>query len=220
GVVEVREVDADFVVKQLITLLDDVRVDAVKVGMLANAPIIGAVADVLERYDTGYVVLDPVMVAKSGDRLLAAAAVAALRERLMPRADLVTPNLSEAADLLGEHEAADEATMVEQAHRLLKRGARRVLLKGGHMAGSRSRDLLVDENAERWFDAPRIDTPNTHGTGCTLSSAIATLRPQRESWSDAVTDAKSYLTEALRTSDRLTVGHGHGPVHHLHRWMT
>ena len=220
GVVEVREVDAEFVGTQLTTLLDDVEIAAVKIGMLANASIIETVAAVLDRYDTGYVVLDPVMVAKSGDRLLAEEAVAALRTKLLPLADLITPNVSEAADLLGEDEATNETAMHGQARRLARLGATRVLIKGGHMAGARSRDLLVDsgDGSERWFDAPRIATVNTHGTGCTLSSAIATLRPQRPDWATTVEDAKAYLTGALRAADELNVGHGHGPVHHFYRW--
>lgn len=218
GVTAIHEVPAGFVTAQLDTLLDDVRVDAVKIGMLGSAAVVEAVTSALERHDAGYVVLDPVMVAKSGDRLLAADAVSALRERLLPRVDLITPNLPEAADLLDADEAGDEQTMLTHAQRLLELGAARLLLKGGHLPGSASDDLLVAPEGTQWFRGSRIPTRNTHGTGCTLSSAIAALRPQRATWIEAVRDAKSYLTGALKAADQLAVGHGHGPVHHFYRW--
>ncbi|GLU47802.1 bifunctional hydroxymethylpyrimidine kinase/phosphomethylpyrimidine kinase [Nocardiopsis ansamitocini] len=219
GVTEVHDVPARFVTSQLDTLLRDVRVDAVKIGMLSNAEVIGAVADAIDAYRLPNVVLDPVMVAKSGDRLLAEEAVGALRSQLLPRADLITPNLPESADLLGCTEAVDLAEMAEQAHRLVELGPARVLLKGGHLRGATSTDLLLAPDAPpETLTAPRVDTTNTHGTGCTLSSAIAALRPQRPDWSSAVRDAKSYLTEALRHADELDVGHGKGPVHHFYAW--
>lgn len=218
GVAEVHELPPEFVTSQLVTLLDDVRVDAVKIGMLANAGVIRAVVDVLDRYAPPNVVLDPVMVAKSGDRLLAAEAVAALRDELLPRVDLVTPNLPEAADLLGEPELDRAAGMAEQAERLAQLGAKQVLLKGGHLAGDSSVDLLRVGGAGEFLPGERVVTTNDHGTGCTLSAAIAALRPQRAGWPEAVREAKDYLAGALRASDRLDVGRGRGPVHHFHRW--
>ncbi|WP_067962931.1 bifunctional hydroxymethylpyrimidine kinase/phosphomethylpyrimidine kinase [Nocardiopsis trehalosi] len=219
GVTGVLEVPADFVAHQLDTLLADARVDAVKIGMLATADVVAAVVKALDTYRPPHVVLDPVMVAKSGDRLLAAEAVEAVRAELLPRADLVTPNLPEAADLLGTAEADGLDAMRRQADRLLELGARRVLLKGGHLGGPRSTDLLVgrDGTAEL-FSAERVATRNTHGTGCTLSSAIAALRPRRDGFPAAVRDAKAYLTEALRHADLLDAGTGKGPVHHFHAW--
>ena len=220
GVDAVHQPPADFVTAQLDSLFADVRVDAVKIGMLGSAEVVGAVVAALDRHHPPYVVLDPVMVAKSGDRLLPADAVAVLRDELLPRADLVTPNLPEAADLLSEDEvtdpASDEAVMADHVARLVKLGARRVLLKGGHLYGAASVDLLYEEGEIRRFTGPRIPTRNTHGTGCTLSSAIAALRPQRPGWASAITDAKRYLTGALRAADRLDVGRGHGPVNHFH----
>ncbi|GAA3735962.1 hydroxymethylpyrimidine/phosphomethylpyrimidine kinase [Spinactinospora alkalitolerans] len=219
GVREVHEVPPEFITSQLDTLLNDVRVDAVKIGMLGNTGVIDAVVRAIDDHRLPNVVLDPVMVAKSGDRLLAADAIEAVRSQLLPRADLVTPNLPEAAELLGEEEVHDLASMGEQATRLLTLGARQVLLKGGHLSGQSSTDLLVAaEAAPETFSAERIPTKNTHGTGCTLSSAIAALRPQRRAWFEAVRDAKNYLTEALRHADDLEVGHGKGPVHHFHAW--
>ncbi|MGI5120823.1 bifunctional hydroxymethylpyrimidine kinase/phosphomethylpyrimidine kinase [Marinactinospora thermotolerans] len=219
GVTEVLDVPPEFVTSQLDTLLGDVRVDAVKIGMLSTTGVIEAVAGAIDRHGLTRIVLDPVMVAKSGDRLLAADAIEAVRSELLPRADLITPNLPEAADLLGEPEAVDLDGMRAQAERLVKLGARRVLLKGGHLDGENSTDLLVGPEGEaETFTAARVATDNTHGTGCTLSSAIAALRPQRATWSQAVGDAKRYLTEALRRADELEVGHGKGPVHHFHAW--
>lgn len=218
GVVAVHEVPPDFVTAQLTTLLDDVRVDAVKIGMLGNAEVIDAVVSVLDRYHPPYVVLDPVMVAKSGDRLLASEAVSALREQLLPRVDLITPNLPEAADLLGETELTGTEGMRAQAEQLSALGAKQVLLKGGHLAGESSVDLLWHEGEVNFLHNERIMTSNDHGTGCTLSAAIAALRPQRPDWYSAVRDAKDYLTGALRESGKLDVGRGHGPVHHFHRW--
>lgn len=217
GVAAVHAVPPEFVAQQLSVLFDDVRIDAVKIGMLGDAPVVRAVAQVLRQHTPPYVVLDPVMVAKSGDRLLAPDAVDALRDELLPLADLLTPNLPEAADLLGQAQARDEAGMQDQLARLagLTRG---VLLKGGHLPGGldRSPDLLRVDGETVRLDAARIATGNTHGTGCTLSSACAALRPQRADWTSAVTDAKDYLTGALAGADQLDVGSGHGPTHHFH----
>lgn len=218
GVAEVHEVPPEFVTTQLTTLLDDVRVDAVKIGMLANAEMVRAVVSVLDRYAPRHVVLDPVMVSKSGHRLLAAEAVAALRDELLPRIDLVTPNLPEAADLLGEPEIRATEDMVGQAERLAGLGSKHVLLKGGHLNGTDSVDVLHGDSAPEFLREERITTTNDHGTGCTLAASIAALRPQRSDWLTAVRDAKQYLTDALRAAERLDVGHGHGPVHHFHRW--
>jgi hydroxymethylpyrimidine/phosphomethylpyrimidine kinase len=218
GVSGVHEVPPEFVTAQLVALLDDVRVDAVKIGMLANAEVIRAVIGVLDRYAPRHVVLDPVMVAKSGDRLLAPEAVGVLREELLPRVDLITPNLPEAADLLGEPEITDPEDMPAQAEGLAGLGAKQVLLKGGHLDGQSSVDLLYGDGVAEFLSSERVVTTNDHGTGCTLSAAIAALRPQRADWLEAVRGAKEYLTEALRAAERLDVGHGHGPVHHFHRW--
>lgn len=219
GVTGVHVVPTEFVIQQLETLVADVRLDAIKIGMLANADIIAAVADFLTRRrgQVDCVVLDPVMVATSGDRLLAPDAVEAIR-RLMPLAGLITPNLEEAADLLRTDPATDAPGMLEQARQLVARGARRVLVKGGHLRESSAAvDVFVSPEIEEVLTAGWVRTSNTHGTGCTLSSAIAALRTQRESWLEAVTGAKQWLTGAIAAADVLDVGHGHGPVHHFHR---
>ena len=215
GVSAVHQLSGEFVERQLRTLIDDVRIDAVKIGMLGTADVVRSVATALKESDLPLVVLDPVMVAKSGDRLLAADAVLALREDLLPHCDLVTPNLPEAADLLGEAEAVDEDTMRTQLARLAEL-APGFLLKGGHLSGDSSVDLLSVDGKITRLTAPRIATKNTHGTGCTLSAAIAALRPQHADWLTAVHLAKTYLTAAISTSDQLDVGSGHGPVQHFH----
>ena len=217
GVAAVHQLSGEDVRRQLDVLLDDVEVDAVKIGMLGTAEVTRAVAGVLRERAPAYVVLDPVMVATSGDRLLAADAVAALREELLPLCHLVTPNLPEAADLLEEPEVHDEAEMAAQLERLGALGPG-VLLKGGHLDGDQSVDLLLVDGARHRLTAERVATRNTHGTGCTLSSAVAALRPRAASWEEAVRGAKDYLTAALRAADGLEVGHGHGPVHHFHAW--
>lgn len=219
GVQGVLEVPADFVAAQVASVLDDLAVRAVKIGMLPSPETIAAVAEALRVGAPGVpIVLDPVMIATSGDRLVGDAAVAALRERLIPVADLVTPNLPEAAALLGEDEVGDEAGMVAQGRRLLALGARAVLVKGGHGGGAESIDWLVRPDGERRLAAPRIATANTHGTGCTLAAAVAAGLARGLAMEAAVAAAKAYLTDALAAADRLRIGGGHGPVHHFHRW--
>jgi hydroxymethylpyrimidine/phosphomethylpyrimidine kinase len=218
GVTGVHVVPTEFVTQQLETLVADVRLDAIKIGMLANAGIIGAVGDFLLRHPHEHVVLDPVIVATSGDRLLDDDAIQAMRD-LLPLASLITPNLAEAAALLDTPPARSLADMRLHARALQEIGADRVLIKGGHLdEGPESADLLLDVDGETLLRAPRIDTVNTHGTGCTLSSALAALRPQRDSWLEAALDAKSWLTSALSAADELDIGHGHGPVHHFHEF--
>jgi hydroxymethylpyrimidine/phosphomethylpyrimidine kinase len=222
GVTGVHVVPTEFVIQQLETLVADVRLDAIKIGMLANADIVAAVADFLLRRcsHVDYVVLDPVMVATSGDRLLDDDAVQAMRD-LMPLASLITPNVAEAAALLDTKPARTLPDMRLQAMALQELGAPRVLVKGGHRDdGPEAVDLLLDVDGEALLRAPRVNTVNTHGTGCTLSSALAALRPQRDTWLKAALDAKSYLTAALVAADGLEIGHGpggHGPVHHFHQ---
>jgi hydroxymethylpyrimidine/phosphomethylpyrimidine kinase len=218
GVTGVHLVPAAFVSEQLRTLVADVRLDAIKIGMLGTAELADAVGDFLHRNPHPVVVLDPVMLSTSGDRLLSDDAVDALR-RLLPLASLITPNLPEAADLLGTDVATDVETMREQARALVDAGAHRVLLKGGHLAwGKDSVDVFVGPEGVHELAAARVATKNTHGTGCTLSSAIAALRPARPSWLHAVREAKDWLTQAIAAADTLHVGHGSGPVHHFHRW--
>lgn len=219
GVTGIHVVPSAFITEQLETLVADVTIDAVKIGMLANAEVVNTVADFLERHRPPCVVLDPVMVATSGDRLLDVDAVRDLRDRLLPLADLVTPNLPEAAALLDTEPAGSDEEAARQANALRRLGVSRVLLKGGHRADSaESADLYVEAEASRWLRAPRVHTTHTHGTGCTLSSAVAALRPRRPDWPSAIEDAKRYVTQALLAADTVKVGSGHGPLHHFHAW--
>jgi hydroxymethylpyrimidine kinase/phosphomethylpyrimidine kinase/thiamine-phosphate diphosphorylase len=214
GVRAVQTVDPDFVARQIDAVFDDVRVDAVKIGMVGTAETAAAVADRLRHHGARHIVLDPVTVAKSGDRLVSDEAVVALREKLVPLAEVITPNLPEGAVLAGRTAiAADE--MEEAARALHKLGPAAVLLKGGHLDGPESTDILFDGTGIVRLNAPRLATQNTHGTGCTLSSAIAALLP-RHPLEEAVRKAKAYLTDAIAASDRLAVGSGRGPVHHFH----
>ncbi len=216
GVTGVHLVPAAFVAQQIDTLFADVRIDAAKVGMLATAELVAAVAAGLRRHGLRRLVVDPVMVSKSGHHLLQPDAVDALRRELIPLAEVVTPNLPEAGVLLDCPEPRSLEEMRRAARALHALGPRYVLLKGGHLDGAESIDLLDDGVTQIELHSPRIATRNTHGTGCTLSAAITALLPQRASTADAVRDAKAYLTAAIAAADQLAIGHGHGPVHHFH----
>ena len=218
GVAAIHDVPADFVAAQIDAVFSDLAVGAVKIGMLSQVATIEAVAAGLDRYRQSNVVLDPVMVASSGDRLLAPAAIEWLRQLLIPRARLVTPNLPEVAALLDTAMATNESTMREQAEKLLALGAKAVLIKGGHDSGPEAVDLLVEPHGVERFAARRIATKNTHGTGCTLSSAIAAGLAKGLPLADAVRAGKDYVTAAIAAADRLSIGSGRGPVHHFHRW--
>jgi hydroxymethylpyrimidine/phosphomethylpyrimidine kinase len=212
GVTDWLALPPRLVASQIEAVATDMPVAASKTGMLASAEIIGAVADAAARLRLGPLVVDPVMVAKSGDRLLDAAAERAYVERLFPRAALVTPNLFEAEALLGRP-VRDLAAMRDAARALAALGARAVLVKGGALAGE-AVDVFFDGERLVEIPGPRVDTRNVHGTGCTLSAAICARLAQGEPLLDAVRGAKAYLVEALRRS--YTVGHGRGPVDHLH----
>jgi hydroxymethylpyrimidine/phosphomethylpyrimidine kinase len=218
GVAAIHAVPADFVTAEIDAVFSDLKVDAVKIGMLGAPDLIAAVAAGLQRWRQYRIVLDPVMVAASGDPLVPDEAVAAIRDLLIPRAMIVTPNLPEAARLLGEPVAADRAEMEGQAKRLLALGPHAVVIKGGHAGGEESADFLLTAVSKRWLVAPRFATRNTHGTGCTLSSAIAAGLAQGRHLEAAVIAAKDYLTGALSAADALRVGKGRGPVHHFYKW--
>ncbi|MEC7259440.1 MAG: bifunctional hydroxymethylpyrimidine kinase/phosphomethylpyrimidine kinase [Pseudomonadota bacterium] len=217
GVRQFVAMDPGFVAAQIDAVLEDVRIDAVKIGMIANAGIARVVADRLRAHDVRTIVLDPVMVAKSGHALLAPEAVEALRDELLPLATVVTPNLPEAAVLLDRPDSWDAGTMQAALPDLLALGCDWVLLKGGHLGHSaQSTDLLAGRDGRIvTLSAPRVATTNTHGTGGTLSSAIAALLPGMDV-PGAVAVAKRYLNGALAAADTLDVGGGHGPVHHFH----
>jgi hydroxymethylpyrimidine/phosphomethylpyrimidine kinase len=218
GVSGIHVVPAGFVTAQIDAVFSDFHVDAVKIGMAAELATIEAIAEGLTRWSPKHLVLDPVMVATSGDRLLAAEAVDALRTRLMPRASLVTPNLPEAAALLDEDVAVSESAIESQGKRLLALGCRAVLIKGGHGEGAESIDYLVNSGGTIALAAPRVATKNTHGTGCSLSSAIAAGLAKGEDMETALRNAKAWVSAAIAAADRFTVGHGHGPIHHFHKF--
>ncbi|MCF6507876.1 bifunctional hydroxymethylpyrimidine kinase/phosphomethylpyrimidine kinase [Blastococcus sp. MG754426] len=218
GVDGVHPVPAEFVTRQLHTLLDDVEVHATKLGMLGSADVVRAVAAVLAERLPGPVVCDPVMVATSGHRLIDDDAVAAVRTELLPLADLITPNVPEAAALLDTEPARDVDELHEQARALLALGPRAVLIKGGHLGGPESVDVLASAAGTTETRRPRIDTTATHGTGCTLSSALAALAARAgepPDWVVLVEPARDYLQRALAGGAALRIGAGHGPVHHF-----
>jgi hydroxymethylpyrimidine/phosphomethylpyrimidine kinase len=216
GVSGIHVVPADFVTAQIDAVFGDLKVDAVKIGMVAELATIHAIAAGLTRWSPKHVVLDPVMVATSGDRLLTTEGVDALRTRLIPRASLVTPNLPEAAALLDEPVALSASAIESQGKRLLALGCRAVLIKGGHGQGAESIDYLIDGKSTVALAAPRIATKNTHGTGCSLSSAIAAGLASGDDMETAVRNAKAWVHAAIAAADRLGVGRGNGPIHHFH----
>ncbi len=215
GVAGVHVPPADFVAAQIDAVFADISVAAVKIGMLANGAVVEAVADRLRAHGPPFIVLDPVLVATSGDSLGAPDVVDAMLRRLVPLAGLVTPNAPEAARLTGLPRPRDAEGLGALARALHASGARAVLVKGGHLEGDTSQDALFADGKLRVYSAPRVATRNTHGTGCTLSSAIAAYVAQGLALEDAVGAAKDYLTGALRESAALKVGGGHGPVNHF-----
>jgi len=216
GVSAIHDVPADFVTEQIDAVFSDLDVNAVKIGMLSRIATIEVVAKGLDRYRARNIVLDPVMVATSGDRLLAPDAIEVVRTLLVPRALVVTPNLPEAAALLGCASADSEREMKEQARAILDLGAKSVLIKGGHGGGPESIDILVDATSVTRLVDVRVATRSTHGSGCTLSSAIAAGLARGLDLRDAVKNAKKYVTAAIASADGLRIGHGHGPLHHFH----
>jgi hydroxymethylpyrimidine/phosphomethylpyrimidine kinase len=218
GVTGIHLVPAEFLRAQIDAVFSDLDVGAVKIGMVAQLASIDAIVEALKHWSPGHVVLDPVMVASSGDRLLAADAVDALRKKLIPLATIITPNLPEAAALLDQPVAADAAAIERQGEMLLALGCPAVLIKGGHGGGSESIDYLVRAGGTIALPAPRVATQNTHGTGCSLSSAITAGLAKGAELETAVRNAKTFVGAAIAAADRFTVGHGHGPIHHFHRF--
>ena len=219
GVTGIHDVPPDFIAAQINAVFDDLNVGAVKIGMLSQPATIAVVADGLRRHKARNIVLDPVMVATSGAKLISDNAIDALRRELIPLALVVTPNLPEAAVLTGASVARNEDEMVTQARQLLAHGAANVLIKGGHGAGAESVDLLIGKlGKDVRLSAPRVATQSTHGSGCTLSSAIAAGLAKGLDLVEAVRAAKAYVTAAIAKADTLKVGRGHGPLHHFHEF--
>lgn len=216
GVDDIMVVPPEFVLAQMRAVACDLAVGAIKIGMLGTRGIIEAVAEGLDAFPGVLVVLDPVMVATSGDPLLDEDAFDLLRTKLVPRADVITPNLREAAALLGEPDESREQWMEGRAERLHELGARAVLLTGGESTAEMALDIFVTDEGVQRLEAPRVLTENTHGTGCTLSSAIAAELAKGETLDKAVKIAKLYVTAAIIAADEIEVGKGRGPVHHFH----
>jgi len=216
GVTGIHAVPPSFVEEQMEAVFTDIGADAVKIGMLFSSELIQTVSRQLIKHGACNIVLDPVMVAQSGDKLLQDEAIEAIKEHLMPLADVVTPNLPEAAVLL-EREIKVTDDFQEVARDLSRYGSKNILVKGGHLEDADSSDLLFVTEEDRFvrLEGSRIDTRNTHGTGCTLSSAIAAHLARGLGIEDAVRKAKIYITEAIRSGAEYALGHGHGPVNHF-----
>ena len=219
GVTAVEDISAGMISAQMDAVFSDINIGAVKIGMVSRIKTIETIADGLHSIAKP-IVLDPVMVATSGDRLLQEDAIETLRNRLLPLAWLATPNLPEAALLSGQPMAENNKDMVRQAEAILKTGVGAVLIKGGHGTGSDSVDLLVDGNSVQEFSMPRIETHNDHGTGCTLAAAITAHLALGQPLAEAVGLSKEFLHGALVAGKDLTIGGGHGPVHHFYRWWS
>jgi hydroxymethylpyrimidine kinase/phosphomethylpyrimidine kinase len=217
GVEAIHLPPPDFIACQIDAIFSDVEVAAVKVGMLGSAAIVEAVAAKLAEHHPPFIVLDPVLAATSGDSLAADDVREALLRYILPVATVVTPNFPEAALLADAELPESPEGMSELGKLLLKSGAKAVLLKGGHLEGPTSDDLLVQSTSQRVFSSARISTRNTHGTGCTLSAAIAAYLAYGFDLVESIDAAKTYLIGAIRYADSLSVGHGHGPLHHFHR---
>ena len=216
GVTAIHAVPPPFAVEQMTAVFTDIGANAVKIGMLYSADLIEAVTATLTKYHARNIVLDPVMVAQSGDKLLQDDAIQAIKDHLMPVADVVTPNLPEAEVLLGQTIKSFE-DMQRAARSLAQFGGRSILIKGGHLGENKSTDLLYLTEEDRFvtLEAERIDSRNNHGTGCTLSSAIAAHMSRGSCIEDAVTKAKTFIQNAIRAGAAYKIGHGHGPVHHF-----
>ncbi|MDR9826828.1 bifunctional hydroxymethylpyrimidine kinase/phosphomethylpyrimidine kinase [Vibrio sp. FNV 38] len=217
GVSAIFPIPIEHIENQLDAVFTDLNIVAVKVGMLADSNIIRSVANKIKQYQPRYLVVDPVMVATSGDLLLEAKAINTLKSELLPLADIITPNLPEGAALIGSVVPQTETQMTEMVSELRELGAQAVLLKGGHLeADENSNDLLITAAEPQLFSAARCTTKNTHGTGCTLSSAIASYLAQGNELVDAVRLGKRYISQAIAHADELDIGKGHGPVNHFY----
>jgi hydroxymethylpyrimidine/phosphomethylpyrimidine kinase len=217
GVFGIHDVPADFVAAQINAVFTDFDINAVKIGMVSSVPTIEAIAAALDRFRPPHVVLDPVLIASSGERLLQESALSALRD-LISRVHVLTPNLPEAAALLGAAAACDEDEMLAQGQSLLTLGAAAVLVKGGHGDGPESVDVLVEADRHLRLAAPRLHTRETHGTGCTLSSAVAAGLAKGLPLDAAAREAKAYVSAAIAQAERLDIGSGRTPLHHFHAW--
>lgn len=217
GVQGIFDVEPSFIEQQLESVFSDLSIKSVKVGMLSQPEVISTVAQAMKRFNPAWLVVDPVMVATSGDVLLQQNAIETLKQELLPIASLITPNLHEAAVLLNQDVPENLDEMIDMIEPLRQLGSRAVLLKGGHLSGEKAIDLYHDGNVLHRLESEWVQTSNTHGTGCTLSSAITALLARGIPMDEAVTEAKKYIAGAIAHSDKLEIGQGNGPVHHFYR---
>ena len=215
GVQDIHLVPEDFIESQINSIFQDIIVDAVKIGMIANSSIASLISKNLRKRKVKNIVIDPVMVAKGGATLLESDAIETIRKDLIQVADVLTPNLPEAALLTNCDIATTKSEMLTQGKQLLDLGPKAIYVKGGHLKSKKSPDLLITINDEIWFEAPRVNTINTHGTGCTLSSAICANLAHGFEIETAISISKQYVTDAIKNADKLNVGQGHGPTHHF-----
>lgn len=219
GVTAVEDISSAVIAAQMRAVFSDLKVNALKIGMVSRSETIAKIADELVQF-AGPIVVDPVMVATSGDRLLREDAIETLKARLIPLAAIVTPNLPEAALLTGQPLAQSAESMQAQARAILALGAKAVLIKGGHGSSAESTDFLITHDGVEVLTAPRIETSNDHGTGCTLAAALTAQLAKGDAVAVAAKSAKAYLHAALQAGVSLKVGEGRGPVHHFHSWWT
>lgn len=214
-VYDIQEIDPRIVHDQIVCLFEDMTINAVKIGMVSSIPLIDAIADALEKIRHPAIVLDPVMISKSGYALLKKEARQALVEKLFPLAEVVTPNIHEAEAMVGRS-ISNLEQMETAANQILDLGAKKVVVKGGHMGGDQATDILYDGHQFKHLSTPRLDTINTHGTGCTFSSAIAAYMARGFHFFEAVKKAKAYISGAI--THALSIGKGHGPTHHFFKF--
>ncbi|MDQ1237614.1 MAG: bifunctional hydroxymethylpyrimidine kinase/phosphomethylpyrimidine kinase [Wigglesworthia glossinidia] len=216
GIQKIFSVSEECIKYQINSIINDLKIDAIKIGMILTSDIIYIISEILKKFSIPWVVLDPVIFAKDGSRLLNEESEDVLKNILIPLASIITPNLLEAGLLLGSSTACNEQEMKIQGKALLKYGCKYVLMKGGHLNTKNSPDWLISKNAEIRFNSTRIATNNTHGTGCTLSAALAALRPKCNSWEVTVKLAKNWLYGAILNADQLNIGSGKGPLNHFY----
>lgn len=218
GVKGVYSIEPYFIAMQLDSILSDIRIDSMKIGMLSNNSIIDIVSQKIQVNKIPFVILDPVIISKNGYQLLSEDSIHNICIKLFPYVSIITPNIFEAASLLKTTVAKSETEILEQGQSLLNFGCKAVLITGGHINSHICTDWLITKLENKCFSLPRVKTLNTHGTGCSLSSALAALRPRYKNWTDTIIAAKNWLQIALKKADTLEVGTGIGPIHHFHKW--
>lgn len=219
GVRSIHAIPTQIVHDQITTVLEDIGTDAIKIGMLHSVEIIELIAQIIQEYELKNVVLDPVMVATSGDKLIQDEAIQAIREKLIPLTTIVTPNLPEATELTDNHQVIKNSSLEEMAQTIHNLGAKYVLIKGGHLENdTQSTDIFYDGKSHHYLYSPRIQTKNTHGTGCTLSSAVASFLAHGQTPEQATKNAKDYISHAILHGKDYQIGQGHGAVHHFYKF--